>query len=263
MIALKNIFLKNHIVFFFLLFFLNKGVLAHELWLEKNSNVEDKTLIDIMIGQNFKGTPFGFSNDEKEKLFLDNNNITKDIEQRDGNFPAIQIKLNNNYFNVINYESKYSFLEYDDIKTFEDFVKEQNFLDILLSYKPNKLPTENYKRFSKILISNSDDFFQQQSKLNFEFIALNSPFDKRNEFFEFRLMDKGKPLGNFQVTIFSKTEENFIKEIIETKPNGEGKIRVFDDRVYLLSAVKIFKPNFIQNLKSKSDWISHWASMTF
>jgi hypothetical protein len=76
-------------------------------------------------------------------------------------------------------------------------------------------------------------------------------------------MDKGKPLGNFQVTIFSKTEENFIKEIIETKPNGEGKIRVFDDRVYLLSAVKIFKPNFIQNLKSKSDWISHWASMTF
>ena len=71
---------------------------------------------------------------------------------------------------------------YKNIETFEDFVKEQNFLDILLSYKPNKLPTENYKRFSKILISNSDDFFQQQSKLNFEFIALNSPFDKRNEF---------------------------------------------------------------------------------
>ena len=150
------------------LFFLNKGVLAHELWLEKNSNVEDKALIDIMIGQNFKGTPFGFSNDEKEKLFLDNNNITKDIEQRDGNFPAIQTKLNYDYFNVISYESKYSFLEYDDIETFEDFVKEQNFLDILLSYKPNKLPTENYKRFSKILISYSDDFFKQQSKLNFE-----------------------------------------------------------------------------------------------
>ena len=35
---------------------------------EKNSNLEDKTLIDIMIGQNFKGTPFGFSNNEKEKL---------------------------------------------------------------------------------------------------------------------------------------------------------------------------------------------------
>jgi hypothetical protein len=79
-------------------------------------------------------------------------------------------------------------------------------------------------------------------------------------------MDKGKPLGDFQVTIFSKTRENFTQEIIKTKPNGEGKIRVFDDRVYLLSAVKIFKPNFIQNLKLKklkSDWVSHWASLTF
>ena len=131
------------------------------------------------------------------------------------------------------------------------------------NYNPSKLPTENYKRFSKILISNSNDFFQQTSKLDFELIALNSPFDKKNEFFEFKLMDKGKPLGNFQITIFSKTRENFTQEIIKTKPNGEGKIRVFDDRVYLLSAVKIFKPNFIQNLKLKSDWVSHWASLTF
>ena len=267
MIAFKNIFLKKCIIFFFLIIFLcffqNKEVVAHELWLEKNSNLEDKTLIDIMIGQNFKGTPFGFSNNEKEKLFLDNNNIIKDIEQRDGDFPAVQTKLNNNHFNVINYESKYSFLKYDNIETFEDFVKEQNFLDILSSYNPSKLPTENYKRFSKILISNSNDFFQQTSKLDFELIALNSPFDKKNEFFEFKLMDKGKPLGNFQITIFSKTRENFTQEIIKTKPNGEGKIRVFDDRVYLLSAVKIFKPNFIQNLKLKSDWVSHWASLTF
>jgi hypothetical protein len=147
-----------HNIFFliiFLYFFQNKEVVAHELWLEKNSNLEDKILIDIMIGQNFKGTPFGFSNKEKEKLFLDNNNIIKDIEQRDGDFPAIQTKLNNNNFNIINYESKYSFLKYDNIETFEDFVKEQNFLDILSSYNPSKLPTENYKRFSKILISNS------------------------------------------------------------------------------------------------------------
>src|SRR5210317_370667 len=233
MIAFKNMSLKKCIIFFFLIIFLSffqkKEVIAHELWLEKNSNLEDKILIDIMIGQNFKGTPFGFSNNEKEKLFLDNNNIIK----------------------------------YDNIETFEDFVKEQNFLDILSSYNPSKLPTENYKRFSKILISNSNDFFQQTSKLDFELIALNSPFDKKNEFFEFKLMDKGKPLGNFQITIFSKTRENFAQEIIKTKPNGEGKIRVFDDRVYLLSAVKIFKPNFIQNLKLKSDWVSQWASLTF
>ena len=266
-IPFKNIFFREGIIFFFLIIFFillsNKELLAHESWLEKNSNTGDKTLIDIMVGQNFNGTPFGFYSKEKEKLYLDNNNIIKNIEQRDGDFPAIQLKLDNNFFNVINYETKYIFLKYDNIEKFENFVKEQDFFDILSSYNANKLPTENYKRFSKILISNSNDFFQQSSKLDFELIALNSPFDKRNEFFKFKLLNNGKPLGNFQIKIFTKNKEMFNQEIIKTKPNGEGQIRIVRDRVYLLSAVNIFKSNFIQNLKLKSDWVSHWATLAF
>ena len=57
--------------------------------------------------------------------------------------------------------------------------------------------------------------------------------------------------------------EMFNQEIIKTKPNGEGQIRIVRDRVYLLSAVNIFKSNFIQNLKLKSDWVSHWATLAF
>ena len=36
----------------------------------KEFKFRGQTLIDIMIGQNFKGTPFGFSNNEKEKIIF-------------------------------------------------------------------------------------------------------------------------------------------------------------------------------------------------
>jgi uncharacterized GH25 family protein len=70
-------------------------------------------------------------------------------------------------------------------------------------------------------------FFNKHQKLDFELIALNSPFDKKNEFFEFKLMDKGKPLGNFQITIFSKTRENFTQEIIKNEAKWRRKNKGF------------------------------------
>ena len=114
-----------------------------------------------------------------------------------------------------------------------------------------------------MLISNSNDFFLQKNNLDYEVVALNSPFDRRNEYFEFRVMEGNKPLKNFQVTIFSKDDDNFYKDYVKTNPNGEGKIRLFENRSYLISAVTVKKASLLEKLKLKSEWISHWASMTF
>ena len=59
---------------FFLINFFSINLLAHELWLEAknfNFNDQDTLEVDIKIGQDFKGTPFGYYEPLKKKLYLE------------------------------------------------------------------------------------------------------------------------------------------------------------------------------------------------
>ena len=240
---------------------------AHELWLEPINfkfNNKEVSKIHIKVGQNFNGSPFGYYEPNKKNLYLENKNKVINLPQRDGNFPAIQTLILDKGFHILNYETNYEFLKYESIEKFEDFLKEQNFESTLEKFDKNKLPTESYRRFAKALMTNGNkSFFIQKPKLDFEIIALTSPYNLKEEIFEFQLFEKGNPLENWQITIFSRDEENSYKEIVKTNPNGVGKIRIFENRTYLLSAVKLDKANYIEKLKYKSDWFSLWASLTF
>lgn len=268
---LKNINLLNQIFYFFVILllttFLKFNVHAHELWLEPINfkfNNNEVSKIHIKVGQNFNGSPFGYYDPNKKNLYLENKNKVINLPQRDGNFPAIQTLILDKGFHILNYETNYEFLKYESIEKFEDFLKEQNFESTLEKFDKNKLPTESYRRFAKALMTNGNkSFFIQKPKLDFEIIALTSPYNLKEEIFEFQLFEKGSPLENWQITIFSRDEENSYKEIVKTNPNGVGKIRIFENRTYLLSAVKLDKANYIEKLKYKSDWFSLWASLTF
>jgi uncharacterized GH25 family protein len=266
---LKNInLLKQFLYFFVIIFlvtFLKIKVHAHELWLEPiNFNFNNKELFktNINIGQDFMGSPFGFYSPNKKSLYLENRNKVTKLSQRDGDFPAIQMLISEQGFHVLNYETNNEFLKYDSVEKFEDFVKEQGLQNTIDKFDRNKIPTENYRRFAKVLITDGNKgFFIQKSKLDFEIIALSTPYKLKNSFFEFQLFEKNKPLGNWQITIFSKDENNTYKEKIKTNSNGVGKIRTIENRTYLLSAVKLNKANYFQKLKFKSDWFSLWASL--
>ena len=266
---LKNINLLKQILYFFviifLVIFLKIKVYAHELWLEPiNFNFNNKELFktNINIGQDFMGSPFGFYSPNKKSLYLESRNKVTQLSQRDGDFPAIQMLISEQGFHVLNYETNNEFLKYDSVEKFEDFVKEQGLQSTIDKFDRNKIPTENYRRFAKVLITDGNKgFFIQKSKLDFEIIALSTPYKLKNSFFEFQLFEKNKPLGNWQITIFSKDENNTYKEKIKTNSNGVGKIRTIENRTYLLSAVKINKANYFQKIKFKSDWFSLWASL--
>ena len=266
---LKNInLLKQALYLFVIIFlvtFLKIKVHAHELWLEPiNFNFNNKELFktNINIGQDFMGSPFGFYSPNKKNLYLENRNKVTKLSQRDGDFPAIQMLISEQGFHVLNYETNNEFLKYDSVEKFEDFVKEQGLQSTIDEFDRNKIPTENYRRFAKVLITDGNKgFFIQKSKLDFEIIALSTPYKLKNSFFEFQLFEKNKPLGNWQITIFSKDENNTYKEKIKTNSNGVGKIRTIENRTYLLSAVKLNKANYFQKLKFKSDWFSLWASL--
>ena len=252
---------------FFLINFFSINLQAHELWLEAknfNFNNQDTLEVDIKIGQGFKGTPFGYYEPLKKKLYLENKNKKIILNQRNGNFPAIQILVLDKGFHILNYETNSEKLKYESVEKFIEFLNEQNLISFKSSIEKNKIPTESYKRFAKILLSDgSNDFFIQEPKLDFEFIALNSPYDQNNFYFEFQLYKKTKPFGNWDVTVFSKDDENVFKEIVKTNPNGIGKLRLFDNRIYLLSAVDLREADYMDKIKHKSDWLSFWASLVF
>ena len=266
---LKNInLLKQFLYLFVIIFlvtFLKIKVHAHELWLEPiNFNFNNKELFktNINIGQDFMGSPFGFYSPNKKSLYLESRNKVTQLSQRDGDFPAIQMLISEQGFHILNYETNNEFLKYDSVEKFEDFVNEQGLQGAINKLDRNKIPTENYRRFAKVLITDGNKgFFIQKSKLDFEIIALSTPYKLKNSFFEFQLFEKNKPLGNWQITIFSKDENNTYKEKIKTNSNGVGKIRTIENRTYLLSAVKLNKANYFQKLKFKSDWFSLWASL--
>jgi len=266
---LKNINLLKQVLYLFVIIFLvtflKIKVHAHELWLEPiNFNFNNKELFktNINIGQDFMGSPFGFYSPNKKSLYLENRNKVTQLSQRDGDFPAIQMLISEQGFHVLNYETNNEFLKYDSVEKFEDFVKEQGLQSTINKFDRNKIPTENYRRFAKVLITDGNKgFFIQKPKLDFEIIALNTPYELKNSFFKFQLFEKKKPLRDWQITIFSKDENNTYKEKIKTNSNGVGKIRTIENRTYLLSAVKLDKANYLQKLKFKSDWFSLWASL--
>jgi 16S rRNA G966 N2-methylase RsmD len=268
---LKNINLLNQIFYFFVILllttFLRFNVQAHELWLEPINfkfNNKEISKIHINIGQNLMGASFGYYDPHKKSLHLENKNKVINLPQRNGNFPAIQTLILDKGFHIINYETNFEFLKYESLEKFEDFLNNQNFQSVLGKLDKNNLPTENYKRFAKALMTDGNKgFFIQKPKLDFEIIALNSPYNLNNNLFEFQLFEKGNPLKNWQITVFSRDKENSYKEIVKTNINGIGIIRVFKNRTYLLSSVKLEKANYIEKLKHKSDWFSFWASLTF
>ena len=268
---LKNINLLNQIFYFFVILllttFLKFNVRAHELWLEPINfkfNNKEVSKIHIKVGQNFNGSPFGYYDPNKKNLYLENKDKVMNLSQRDGNFPAIQTLIIDKGFHVLTYETNFEFLKYESLKKFKDFLKEQGLFSSAGNIDINKIPTENYKRFAKTLMTDGyKEFFIQKPKLDFEIIALNSPYNLNNNLFEFQLFEKGNPLENWQIIVFSRDKENSYKEIVKTNINGIGIIRVFKNRTYLLSSVKLEKAKYIEKLKYKSDWFSFWASLTF
>ena len=110
----------------------------------------------------------------KKSLYLESRNKVTKLSQRDGDFPAIQMLISEQGFHILNYETNYEFLKYESVEKFEDFVKEQGLQSTIDKFDRNKIPTESYRRFAKVLMTDGNKgFFIQKPKLDFEIIALS------------------------------------------------------------------------------------------
>ena len=268
--AFLNILKINLVLIIIFFFSFYSKVFSHELWLEPQSfyyDFNENIETHIKIGQNLDGATFGFLNKYNKKLYIENKNKIINLNLRDGDYPAIQLKIQNYNFNILNYETNFESLTYKSFQELRDFIFESGMHEILDIDDFQDLRSESYKRYAKAILvkenNSTNDFFIQISNLDFEIIPLSNPYEKKNVHFKFKLLSKGKPMPNWKVKILSADNVNFFNEFIKTDKNGEGEFKVVNNRKYLLNSVFIKKNNLIERINLKTDFSSYWASLTF
>ena len=268
--AFLNILKINLVLIIIFFFSFYSKVFSHELWLEPQSfyyDFNENIETHIKIGQNLDGATFGFLNKYKKKLYIENKNKIINLNLRDGDYPAIQLKIQNYNFNILNYETNFESLTYKSFQELRDFIFESGMHEILDIDDFQDLRSESYKRYAKAILvkenNSTNDFFIQISNLDFEIIPLSNPYEKKNVHFKFKLLSKGKPMPNWKVKILSADNVNFFNEFIKTDKNVEGEFKVVNNRKYLLNSVFIKKNNLIERINLKTDFSSYWASLTF
>ena len=243
-------------------FFVNSiPINAHELWLEaENYKIKNGELaIHIKVGQDLVGESYPFINEETEKLILQSKNANQFLKQDDGNYPAIQHKVDQTGIQYLYYQSHTEYLQYSDLKTFLDFTKEYS-----LNFNENQtdIPTETYQRFAKIILQNKDDnFFISKPNLEFEIINQNNPFDHNN--IKIQILLDNEPFIERKFIVFQREGVNFKRAQYQTDKNGFANIDTSEKGLYLISAVILQKNNFLDKLRYKTDYFSKWASLTF
>jgi len=204
--AFLNILKINLVLIIIFFFSFYSKVFSHELWLEPQSfyyDFNENIETHIKIGQNLDGATFGFLNKYKKKLYIENKNKIINLNLRDGDYPAIQLKIQNYNFNILNYETNFESLTYKSFQELRDFIFESGMHEILDIDDFQDLRSESYKRYAKAILvkenNSTNDFFIQISNLDFEIIPLSNPYEKKNVHFKFKLLSKGKPMPNWKV----------------------------------------------------------------
>lgn len=214
---------------------------------------------NIKVGQNLKGNSYPFINQETEKYFLQNAKGTFPLKQRDGDFPAIKQTVQDPGLQTIIYQSKKEFLEYDDIEKFNFFVKEYQL------HVPKKIttkPKELYQRFAKTLFMKKDGIYQiPKPSLDFEIIPLSNPF--KDKALKIKIYLRHKIFSNKTVLVFLENKNNIEKKVHQTNERGEVTIDTISPGFYLISAVHLENSSLIDQFKSKADFDSLWASLSF
>ncbi len=235
---------------------------SHELWIEgKNYQLKNNEhfIANIKVGQDLLGESFPFINSETELYLLKNNKTKQNLKQRDGDFPAIKQKINQEGFNIIYYQSTPEFLNYESLDKFKFFIKEYN-----LEYKNEYIspPKESYQRFAKtIFIKDKNSFFKQVPELEFEILNLNNPFKETKS--KIKVVLNNKPFQNKKIIVFFRNNKTFEKKYYITNKNGEANINTKNSGFYLISAVNLKENKFIDKIKLKTDFFSSWSSLTF
>lgn len=261
--------------------------LAHEYWLDPVGTqwqTGDTLQADIRNGQDFTGTPYPFDPQGLARAGLISDHQRRSLTGRLGDYPAIQIPVNDVGLNLLLLETTQRELKYKTYSDFETFLDYHALQPIKQRHKDRGLPTEqiieHYYRYCKAMINvhaansssaninsktqhaehyattTSSAALQPQDQ-RFELVPLENPFEVNT--LNLQLLFEEAPLSNRQVELFHRNRRGIV--VRSTSISDETGHVQFDVSIsgdYLVNSVLLLEPD-----TPSAHWVTLWASLFF
>lgn len=228
-------------------------VSAHEMWLQPRGQEISPFAVDIVVGQNFRGSRGVWIPTQVARAEWVSDGQRQAITARFGDIPAIQLAQVSSGDRIL-YHSNPEVLRYTDTEKFATFGAEKGYPGLLAAHQARALEgqiVEAYQRYAKLLVG--FPLQDAQDRLKIEFVVDS---DGRRA----RLYYQGAPLAEHQVTLF---QENAQQRVL-TDSEGFVALPIQAGQPVLLDAVVIepVVPTGQRGVK-KAQWRSHWASTVY
>ena len=258
-------------IFLLLLGINSAQIRAHELWIDPvitTGNMQTKITAHVRVGQNFKGQKQYYIPEDINETYITDAAGRADLKGIIGDELIFNRPTKHLGLQILTYHSNPLKLTYNKFAKFENFVRGKGLDWVLDEHNKRGLPElgfyESYVRYAKALITRgSTTGSDKQTGLMFELIALNNPYEFKisntENMLPIKLIWKGKPFANSQISVFENTDAGVKSSNIKTNQAGVANLPVTANGAYMLNAVQMTAELPATGVV----WKSHWASLTF
>jgi len=247
------------------------NIFAHELWVDPeiaSANMQTKIAAHVRVGQNFRGPKQYYIPEDINETYITDVAGRTDLKGIIGDELIFDRLAKHPGLQILTYHSNPLKLTYKKFEKFEKFVTGKGLNWVLDEHKKRGLPElgfyESYTRYAKALVTRgSTAGSDKQTGLMFELIALKNPYEFKNSDAEnmlpVKLIWKGKPFANSQISVFENTGDEVKSTHIRTNEAGIANLPITQNASYLLNSVQMTA----ELPETGVVWKSHWASLTF
>jgi uncharacterized GH25 family protein len=248
-------------------------LLAHEFWLQPQRfrlDPGEGFRLHFMVGESFRGEKWENKSKRLESLthYLPGDvqhDLTKEAIKNDSAY--MDLRFNEEGTHMVAMSSKNSFIELDAAK-FNAYLEEDGLTEVLAERRKNHTDTmharELYCRFTKALMQVGEPMssgISQKLGTPLEIVPVINPYALQlGERMSVKVLLDGQPAANVLVKVWHKsgTDRATVQDL-QTNMKGNLSFPVTEKGEWMVSLVRM-KPAAD---KSKADWQSYWASLTF
>jgi uncharacterized GH25 family protein len=253
-----------------LLMLLVSVVTAHEFWMQPLKfiySIGEKAKINIVVGENFMGSPIDLKRERIEKLEHHRVSGFSDLKATtvEGKKDHLELELKEEGTQVIAMQTMQTYIEME-ADTFNAYLKEDGLDEAYAAREKagnlDKPGREFYARYTKLLLqvgAKKDDTYKKPIGFPIEIIPEKNPYTvKPGESIRFKILWNKKPLFGARVKVWNRKEGLTTLQNIYTEQNGTIETRISSKGSWMVSVVYMVPSN-----DPKAEWRSYWGSLVF